>query len=419
MQKTLGGEGFADVWMRGYFAWEYKGKHKDLVAAYQQLLQYREDLENPPLLVVCDLDRFEVHTNFTNTQKRVFAFELADLLRNDPSAINEVALDLRRGTALCERTANGRHRVEFARHRLQRWPTLDAQSEGRTFMEQRFLLELDGKPVGRLFDFKGGEAKDDVVATGVITRKHLDAVEHADMILACGTGMSRTFYDWLSSTFRRSYARKNGAVISLDPRSNPIRRLDFSNALISSLAMPALDATSKDPAHMRITIRPQRTSFSGSTGSQSVGAYSSVIAMAWRTNSFRIKIDGLESDCQHVTKIDALTLKQENKVNAVGERRDYEIEPTALEFPHLILELPKTFAGKFAQWMSSVVGGQNPSDGERNGTLDFLAPRAVTSYFGLKLNGLGIYKVTPSAASVKVELYCTKMEFSASSAAIK
>lgn len=83
--KTSGGEGFADVWLRGHFAWEYKGKHKDLNAAYQQLLQYREDLENPPLLVVCDLDRFEVHTNFTNTQKRVFAFDLADLLTNEPT----------------------------------------------------------------------------------------------------------------------------------------------------------------------------------------------------------------------------------------------------------------------------------------------------------------------------------------------
>lgn len=69
--KTGGGKGFADVWMRGHFAWEYKGRHKSLDAAYQQLLQYREDLENPPLLVVCDLNRFEVHTNFTDTIKRV------------------------------------------------------------------------------------------------------------------------------------------------------------------------------------------------------------------------------------------------------------------------------------------------------------------------------------------------------------
>jgi hypothetical protein len=40
--KTTGGEGFADVWKRGHFAWEYKGKHKDLQAAYRQLLQYRD-----------------------------------------------------------------------------------------------------------------------------------------------------------------------------------------------------------------------------------------------------------------------------------------------------------------------------------------------------------------------------------------
>ena len=49
--KTGGGKGWADVWHRGRFGWEYKGKHKDLAAAYQQLLQYRESLENPPLLV--------------------------------------------------------------------------------------------------------------------------------------------------------------------------------------------------------------------------------------------------------------------------------------------------------------------------------------------------------------------------------
>jgi type II restriction/modification system DNA methylase subunit YeeA len=78
-EKTEGSDGFADVWKKGHFAWEYKGKRKDLAAAYKQLLDYREALENPPLLVVCDLDRFEVHTNFTGTAKEVHRFTLADL----------------------------------------------------------------------------------------------------------------------------------------------------------------------------------------------------------------------------------------------------------------------------------------------------------------------------------------------------
>ena len=77
--KEGGGEGYADVWKRGHFAWEYKGKRKDLKAAYGQLLLYREALENPPLLVVCDLDRFEVHTNFTGTATTIHAFDLARL----------------------------------------------------------------------------------------------------------------------------------------------------------------------------------------------------------------------------------------------------------------------------------------------------------------------------------------------------
>jgi len=77
--KTGGGKGWADVWKRHYFAWEYKGKHKDLTEAYKQLLRYREDLENPWVLVVCDMDRFEVHTNFPNTVKVVHAFDLDSL----------------------------------------------------------------------------------------------------------------------------------------------------------------------------------------------------------------------------------------------------------------------------------------------------------------------------------------------------
>jgi methylase of polypeptide subunit release factors len=78
-EKLGGGDGFADVWMRDHFAWEYKGKRKDLAAAYHQLNEYREALDNPPLLIVCDLDRFEVHTNFTGTAKVTHRFTLADL----------------------------------------------------------------------------------------------------------------------------------------------------------------------------------------------------------------------------------------------------------------------------------------------------------------------------------------------------
>ena len=79
VSKGGGGEGFADVWKRGFFGWEYKGKHKDLEAAYTQLLLYRDQLENPPLLVVSDMDRIIVRTNYTGTKAATYELALANL----------------------------------------------------------------------------------------------------------------------------------------------------------------------------------------------------------------------------------------------------------------------------------------------------------------------------------------------------
>ena len=78
-RTSTGGRGSADVFRRGFFGWEYKGAHADLAGAYRQLLDYRESLGNPPLLVVSDMDTIEVRTNFTDTASAVRRVALADL----------------------------------------------------------------------------------------------------------------------------------------------------------------------------------------------------------------------------------------------------------------------------------------------------------------------------------------------------
>jgi type II restriction/modification system DNA methylase subunit YeeA len=78
--KQQGGQGWADVWKKGFFGFEYKGKHANLTKAYDQLLQYRESMGNPPLLIVSDMERIVIHTNFTNTIKQVHELGLDDLL---------------------------------------------------------------------------------------------------------------------------------------------------------------------------------------------------------------------------------------------------------------------------------------------------------------------------------------------------
>jgi type II restriction/modification system DNA methylase subunit YeeA len=77
--KTGGGEGFADVWKRDYFAWEYKRKKRDLNAALDQLVRYAAALENPPLQVACDTDRFLIRTAWTNTVPKTYEIALEEL----------------------------------------------------------------------------------------------------------------------------------------------------------------------------------------------------------------------------------------------------------------------------------------------------------------------------------------------------
>jgi len=87
--KPDGRKGFADVFFKDHFIWEYKGPHKDLDKAYRQLQLYREDLQNPPLLITSDIHNIIIHTNFNNypikkhtiTSKEIISGNGVEMLR--------------------------------------------------------------------------------------------------------------------------------------------------------------------------------------------------------------------------------------------------------------------------------------------------------------------------------------------------
>lgn len=81
LTKAGGAAGYADVWYRDRFAVEYKtkGKYPTLRDAYLQLLLYKDDLDNPPVLVACDIANYEVHVAFTGYPSRVYNFTNRDL----------------------------------------------------------------------------------------------------------------------------------------------------------------------------------------------------------------------------------------------------------------------------------------------------------------------------------------------------
>jgi type II restriction/modification system DNA methylase subunit YeeA len=131
-----GDRGFADVWKSRCFAWEYKGKKKNLDEAYHQLLRYRESLLNPPLLVVCDFDRYIVRTNFNGAVQDAHEFTNATIdtpeslrilraLFTDPEALrplhttSKVTEDLAARIAAVARSLQERESVELSNARTR------------------------------------------------------------------------------------------------------------------------------------------------------------------------------------------------------------------------------------------------------------------------------------------------------------
>lgn len=129
--KTTGASGWADVWKQGYFGWEYKGKGKDLDAAFAQLQQYSGALGNPPLLVVSDMVRFRITTAWTNIVSKTYELTLDDLLDTEKRQILKWVL------SDPEKLKPGLTRQALTEEAAEKFANLALRLRGRGFEPQR------------------------------------------------------------------------------------------------------------------------------------------------------------------------------------------------------------------------------------------------------------------------------------------
>jgi T4-like virus tail tube protein gp19 len=289
---------------------------------------------------------------------------------------------------------------------------------------QNFLLELEGQPAGRLFGMAGGGVHADVIkssSSSFSAHKHIGQIKFEDMAVTCGTGMAQAFYDWIGSSFGGATKRKNGAIVALDYNFKPAWRLEFNNALISSVVFPECDAGSKDAGHITVSISPEMTRRFTSDLSQNTGVYTSNLPKGWHINDFKLSIDGLESDCAHVKRIGPMRLGRHIKLEA-DNLKDEGPE----EFSDLVVTINFNHAHGFYDWFHEFVEkGRSSSVHEKKGVLQLLTPSLNKAYFKLELLGLGPYAmegvkpVDPNTAMpFTFRLYCNEIRFSAGASAV-
>jgi len=304
---------------------------------------------------------------------------------------------------------------------LPRFSGTAAAADVRAFTSAQFGMELDGQFLTLLKSIDGGFAKSDVVQEKLgpmpFPKKHLAGVKYTDIAIEIEPAMPPALTKWISAALNMNVQRKSGTIITADFNYKEVSRLEFQNALISEFTVPACDGTSKDAGYLTVKFSPEFTRATAGKGG-TMKTDTAAKQKAWLPANFHLQIQGLEEACNHVMKIESLTVKQKVIEQVIGEVRTFQKDPTSLEFPNLVIYLPETNAGPFFQWFTDfVVNGVNGDDKEKPGFLDLMAPDLKTSLLRINFNHLGIFSFAPvkpqtnteTIRQVKVEMYCEQI----------
>jgi hypothetical protein len=294
----------------------------------------------------------------------------------------------------------------------------------RSYVGNRFCLELQNRAAGWLLSAEGGLASTETVhewlSNGYPARKHAGNVKVDDITVNCGTAMSQQFYEWLKTSIEYKHERKQGSIITGNYDFKEVVRQDFFEALITEVGLPGVDATSKDACKFSIKFSPEYTEHKFANGGQSILPTPTAAdkQKQWQASNFRLSIDGM--DCRKTSKVEPLTIKQNIVDNTIGERLIYQKEPSQIEFPPVVFFIPESQAEPWYKWYDDFVcRGNSSPDKEKQGQLEYLSPDCATTLFLVEFNNLGILKFTPDKHDsssekiryVKIELYCEQMKF--------
>jgi hypothetical protein len=179
----------------------------------------------------------------------------------------------------------------------------------------------------------------------------------------------------------------SGSIHTLDLNFKARRETTFENGLITGVALPPLDAASKDPGYFEVTIRPESTRVLKGDGSTVKPP--PVKAKLWLTSHFRLNIDGLET--KKVSRIEAFSI-------ALVPTQTAEVPlPGKPDPSDLVVTLPETDSESWSDWFEDfVVKGESGPDREKTGVIEILNPTLKDSLCAIELRGLGIYSLSPA-----------------------
>lgn len=284
------------------------------------------------------------------------------------------------------------------------------------------MLELDGSysPAttaegGNAFAEVGAEPPQDAVL-----RKHLTAVRYEEIVVEVAlSAMAPPLLSWVGAFLQNGAVPKSGALSYVDYAGKEVRRLEFLNALITEVRLPACDAgVAKERGSLTLRLAPEGSRLVGGGGAAKGPGAAFMKSQMVMTSLFRMNVQGLENACSRIRSVSALSAKRP-LARAGGSEKVSKVAAGLLDCAPISIVLPEQDAGPFYMWFSDFVLKGN-AGAERPGRLEFLSPNVATVLATVDFGNLGIVRYAPlpisseasgkvgpgGGAAVQVDMFC-------------
>jgi hypothetical protein len=274
----------------------------------------------------------------------------------------------------------------------------------RAYTVGHVFLEIGGKS-GYLKSFEGGEA------FGVVQQesgfpfasKTVSEPNYQDIQLQVGHEMPNFFWNWVGETFEGVVQSRSGQVVTTNPDFKTKDARSFTDAFLTSIRFPKLDASSKEACSVGVTLDPASTA---DTKPPATAPALGGKQKRWLCSNFKIEIDDL--DTKRVNKIEPFSVSVGNP----GGKPN-------VDFSNLKLSFSQVDAKSWNDWYREFLLEGNTKL-ERNGKITILEPNLQTPMFEIGLENLGIFRLSPekqvagddSILRMIAELYVERMHFS-------
>jgi hypothetical protein len=265
----------------------------------------------------------------------------------------------------------------------------------RSFVAGNFEFQLDGIACGQVKDWKGGNVKAEVVNTPISAfywdKKNIGNITYNPFEINLIGADSSAATDWIEQTIKFNFLRKSGEIRALDMQQKCRSIRQFRDALVTGVAFPKGDASSKEATYLNLKFQPEIVQNQAGDG-KAAAAASNVKQKMLRAENFKMVIDGMEDACKRVNTVESISFTQTAATDQIGDGRNYQIEPGKCAVSNLTFTLSEADAQAFLDWHADfVIAGNCTDDKEKNATMTYMDQSQQKELIVLTLKHVGIF----------------------------